>query len=122
MDQYTYGCFISGTPQQLVRRPVLRDNINPFAQFPNENNWVDQLTGANLQPNGDCVPASIEYQCAVDKTCKYYSYLAGNIAPNGSPAPYDPRILAYPQVNGCTTNVRYRQTLDSRRSNGCGTC
>jgi hypothetical protein len=112
-----YGCFISGLPQTLKKRPILRGQTTAFDVFPSDNNWVAQLQ--KIEHNSPvaeniCVAPKIKYQCANKNTCVLNSHFSGNIAPVSQTPSY---TLNYPQVNQCSTSVSYRQILDSRR--GC---
>ena len=76
----SYSCFISGRPQILQPRPVLRGSVTAFSQFPHENNWVDQLMGVEGSGRkGACNPPVLTYQCSNNKLCRHYAVSAGNI-------------------------------------------
>jgi len=108
-------CFISGLPQELSQRPVLREPVTAFSDFPVENSWVNQLAGADAPGfPGTCVPPSLNYRCAIDKICQHNSLLTGDLQPSN--AQTDNIVMDYPQVNQCTQPVYYRQTLDQRRN------
>jgi len=51
-----YRCFVSGQPQLVQKRPVLRDPVTAFGQFPVENSWVNQILGVESKFNGQCNP------------------------------------------------------------------
>lgn len=107
-------CFISGLPQQLSQRPVLRDPVTAFGEFPVENSWVNQLAGAEMPSfPGICVPPTLNYRCAIDKICQHNSLLTGDLQPRNTSS--DNVFLNYPQVNQCTQPVYYRQILDQRK-------